>query len=60
MISRLSARAAAFAILATATLAYATGAHQSGTLPAAAAHAVRVVQLDTVVITAQRLPQAQR
>jgi hypothetical protein len=58
MISRLTAIAATFAVFATASLAVAAGAHHEA--PAAAAKAVRVVQLETVVITAKRQPQASR
>jgi hypothetical protein len=54
MISRLSAIAATFAVLATASLAFASGTHQD-TLPAAKS-VVRVVQLERVVVTAKRLP----
>ena len=65
MISRLTASAAVFAVLATATLSYATGSHQAGIAAAAAATAttakqVRIVQLEHVVVTAKRLPQAIR
>ena len=56
MISRLTTLAATFAVLATASLSYATGSHQAATVvPAAAAKQVRVVQLQTVVITAKRV-----
>lgn len=59
MISRLTAFAATFAILATASLSYATGSNQNVVAaPAATAKAVRVVQLETVVITAKRLNSA--
>ena len=58
MISRLTASAAVFAILATATLSYATGSHQAGI--ASTAKQVRIVQLEHVVVTAKRLPQAIR
>jgi hypothetical protein len=54
MISRLTALAATFAILATASLTYAAGLH-TGTPAAAAKHTVRVVQLERVVVTAKRL-----
>lgn len=61
MISRLTATAATFAILATASLSYATGSHQ-GTVavPAASAKSVRIVQLERVVITAKRIDPALR
>jgi hypothetical protein len=56
MISRLTTLAATFAVLATASLAYATGSHQAASVaPASAAKQVRVVQLQTVVITAKRV-----
>jgi hypothetical protein len=57
MISRLSAVAATFAVLATASLAFASGVHQDAVpAPAGANSAVRVVQFERVVITAKRLP----
>ena len=56
MISRLTAVAATFAILATATLSYATTAHQTvAAAPSAGAKHVRVVELERVVVTAKRL-----
>ena len=56
MISRLTAFAATFAILATASLSYATGSHYSAVgAPGANAKAVRIVQLEPVVITAKRI-----
>ena len=57
MISRLTASAATFAILATASLSYATvvAQHVAVAAPGASAKPVRVVQLETVVITAKRL-----
>ena len=55
MISRLTAIAASFAILATASLAFATSAHQAAATAPSAAKQVRVVQLERVVITAKRL-----
>lgn len=55
MISRLTALAATFAILATATLTYAASAHQATlNAPAVAAKQVRIVQLEPVVIIAKR------
>jgi hypothetical protein len=55
MISRLTALAATFAILATATLTYAASAHQATlAAPAAAAKSTRIVQLERVVVTAKR------
>lgn len=59
MISRLTTLAVTFSIFATASLAFAARSHQEA--PAAAAAAtkqVRVVQLETVVITAKRVPHA--
>jgi Flp pilus assembly protein CpaB len=57
MISRLSAIAATFAVLATATLTFAAAARQDVQMaPAAAKPVVRIVQLDPVVVTAKRLP----
>lgn len=56
MISRLTAFAAVFSILAAASLTYVSAAPQ--TVPAASAKPVRVVQLEHVVVTAKRLPQA--
>jgi len=61
MISRLTALAATFAILATASLAYATSVHHAAiAAPAAAAKQVRIVQLERVVITAKRADYAAR
>ncbi len=59
MISRLTALAATFAILATATLSYAASVQQAtNAAPAAAAAAatkpLRVVQFERVVVTAKR------
>lgn len=54
MISRLSTFAAAFAILATATIALAASERQS--FQAEPAKAVRTVQLPHVVVLAKRLP----
>ena len=58
MISRLTTLAATFAILATASLAYAASAHHAPT--AAPAKQVRVVQLERVVVTAKRDDYAAR
>ena len=58
MISRLSALAATFAVIATASLAFAASSHELA--PAGAAKQVRVVQLERVVIAAKRLPPAAR
>ncbi|MEP7100689.1 MAG: hypothetical protein ABI781_09285 [Burkholderiales bacterium] len=58
MISRLTTFASAFAVLATASLAYAAGAqYPAPVAPAATVKQVRVVQLERVVIVAKRLPQ---
>ena len=56
MISRLTAFAAVFSILAAASLTYVSAAPQAA--PAAAAKSVRIVQLGRVVVSAKRLPQA--
>jgi len=61
MISRLTAHAVIFAILGTASLAFAASLQQdmSGTSAATtSAKPVRIIQLERVVITAKRLPQA--
>jgi hypothetical protein len=59
MISRLTASAATFAVLATASLTFAAGSHQQAPIaqPAArtAAQEARVVQFETVVITGKRI-----
>ena len=60
MISRLSTLAVTFAVLATASLAIAASAQHEALATPAAAKPVRIVQLDTVVIIAKRLPQAAR
>ena len=59
MISRLTALAATFAILATASLTVAATS-QSAVFNAASAKPVRIVQLERVVITAKRLTPEQR
>jgi hypothetical protein len=61
MISRLTAIAATFAVLATASIAFAASSHLDET-PAAstAAKQVRVIELPRVTIVAKRLPQAAR
>ena len=56
MTSRLTALAALFSVLATATLAFAASASQPAA--AQAAPKVRVVQLERVEIIAHRLAQA--
>ena len=56
MISRLTAIAATFAVLATASIAFAASSHQAATDAAAtSAKAVRIVQLQTVTIVAKRI-----
>lgn len=60
MISRLTLSAVIFAIVGTASLAFAANAHQAAVASQVAAKQVRVVQLERVVITAKRLPQAAR
>jgi uncharacterized membrane protein YadS len=56
MISRLTAVAALFSVLATASLAYAaTAQHQAATSAPVVAKQVRIVQLQPVVITAKRI-----
>ena len=52
MISRLTMIAAIFSVLATASIAFAAGSHQSAS---ASAKQVRIVQLQPVVVTAKRL-----
>lgn len=59
MTSRLTAIALIFTVFSTASLAVATTLRHD-TPAAPAAKQVRVVQLETVVITAKRLPQAAR
>lgn len=56
IISRLTAIALAFAVFSTASLAVATTLRHD----APAARQVRVVELETVVVTAQRLPREAR
>lgn len=55
MISRLTAFATVFSVLAAASLTYAASAQQA--VPVAAAKQVRIVQLERVVVVAKRLPQ---
>lgn len=55
MISRLSAFAAIFAVLATASIAFAASAqHESLASTATAAKPLPVVQFETVVVTGRR------
>ena len=55
MISRLTALAAVFSVLATATLTFASSAqHTAVSAPVAAVKHVPVYQLERVVITAKR------
>ena len=60
MISRLTLSAVIFAVIGTASLAFAASAHQASIGRQAAAKPVRVVQLEHVVVTAKRLPRAGR
>ncbi len=56
MISRLTALAAVFSVLATATLTFASSAqHSAVSAPVAAAKHVPIYQLERVVITAKRI-----
>ena len=54
MISRLSTFAAIFAVLATASIAFAASAQHGNLGSAAAAKPLPVVQLETVVVTGHR------
>ncbi len=60
MISRLTLSAVVFSIVGTASLAFAANVHQAAATAhqAGAAKAVRVVQLERVVVTAKRLAPA--
>jgi len=58
MISRLTLSAVIFAIIGTASLAFAANAHQAAAASQVAAKQVRVVQLERVVIVGKRLAQA--
>ena len=60
MISRLTAHAVIFAVLGTASLAFAASLQQEAPTVPSATKQVRVVQLERVVVTAKRLPQAAR
>ncbi|MES1161531.1 MAG: hypothetical protein ABUL50_00535 [Rhizobacter sp.] len=61
MISRLTAHAVLFAVLGTASLAFAASLHQEAPMATSAeTKQIRVVQLERVVVTAKRLPQAAR
>ena len=60
MISRLTAFAATFAVLAAATLTFATAAQQPAASRASPAKQVRVVQLETVTIVGHRSDVAKR
>ncbi len=60
MISRLTAFAATFAVLAAATLTFAAGAQQPASSRAPQAKQVRVVQLETVTIVGHRSDLAKR
>ena len=58
MFSRLFAFVAALAIVAAGSLAFTASAHQAA--PEVAAKPARVIQLETVVVTARRLPAEAR
>ena len=59
MISRLTLSALVFAVIGTASLAFAASAHQAAMATSAAAtQQVRFVQLERVVIVGKRLPAA--
>ena len=61
MISRLTAFAATFAVLATATLAFAASApSHDAAAKAAATQPMKVIQLERVVITGKRVADASR
>jgi hypothetical protein len=60
MTSRLTAIAAFFAVVATASLAYAAELHYPAPATSAAAAQAQVVQLERVVVTFGRLPAASR
>jgi hypothetical protein len=56
MISRLTAIAATFAVLATASIAFAASSHQDSMQSAAAsAKPARIVQLQPVTVVAKRI-----
>jgi hypothetical protein len=60
MISRLTAFAATFAILTTASLTYAASTQLATLSAPSASKQVRIVQLERVVITAKRADSAGR
>lgn len=60
MISRLSAIAFCFAVLATASLAFAAGSLDNASVTHATAAQTQVVQLERVVVTAKRLTTVSR
>ena len=61
MISRLTAYAATFAVLVTATLAFAASAPQRDVVaPGAHSQPIKVIQLERVVITGKRVATASR
>ena len=60
MISRLTALAATFAILTTASLTYAASTRLATLSTPSASKQVRIVQLERVVITAKRADSAAR
>lgn len=57
MISRLTTLAVSFAVLTTASLAFAASSYESAPV---AAKPAQVLQLERVVIVGKRLPQDQR
>ena len=62
MISRLTAFAATFAVLATATLAFAASApsHDASIAKATTVQPMKVIQLERVVVTGKRVADASR
>ena len=61
MISRLTAFAATFAVLVTATLAFAASAPQRDVVaPDARSQPIKVIQLERVLITGKRVAAASR
>jgi hypothetical protein len=60
MTSRLTAVAFSFAVLATASLAFAKGSHVHASATHATAAQTQVVQLERVVVTAKRLTAVSR
>lgn len=58
MISRLTACATAFALAGTTALAFTAEAEQRPAAPAAAVHAVRIIELPGVVVVGHRASSA--